>query len=130
MNSKKVLLTRAGGLAESLLPGRLAELGYNVRAFVHHNSFNYWSWSKCSSHINDIEVYSGEVRNSDSARNEMKNCAGAFPYSVSKSSAHKLAIDYWRPFQLLINLVLPFNTLNSYQSSWALDSIVVSQSMQ
>jgi NAD dependent epimerase/dehydratase len=96
MSSKKILVTGAGGFIGSHLTERLAELGHNVRAFVHYNSSNHWGWLENSSYINDIEVVSGDIRDFDSVRRAMKNCTDVFhlaaligiPYSYDSPLAY------------------------------------------
>jgi dTDP-glucose 4,6-dehydratase len=50
--------------------------GYDVRAFVHYNSFNSWGWlDHCDPKIKDkFEVFSGDIRDPNGVRAAMKNC--------------------------------------------------------
>jgi dTDP-glucose 4,6-dehydratase len=96
MSSKKVLVTGAGGFIGSHLAERLTELGNKVRAFVHYNSKSSWGWLENSSFLNDMEIYSGDIRDYDSVRNAMKGCQGVYhlaaligiPYSYESPLAY------------------------------------------
>ena len=76
--SNKVLVTGAAGFIGSHLTELLVEKGYNVKAFIHYNSRNYWGWLEESKYKNDIEVISGDIRDYDSVYNAMKNCDTVF----------------------------------------------------
>jgi len=41
---EKILVTGAGGFIGSHLTETLIQKGYNVRAFIHYNSFNSYGW--------------------------------------------------------------------------------------
>ncbi|MGA2527195.1 MAG: GDP-mannose 4,6-dehydratase [Smithellaceae bacterium] len=96
MSSKKVLVTGAGGFIGSHLTERLVELGHEVRAFVHYNSASNWGWLEKSPYIKDIEVYAGDIRDFDSARNAIKGCKEIYhlaaligiPYSYDSPLAY------------------------------------------
>lgn len=68
----KILITGAGGFIGSHLTEYLVEKGLEVKAFVHYNSWNFWGWLEKSEHINDIEIYSGDIRDYDSVYESMK----------------------------------------------------------
>ena len=76
--SKKVLVTGAAGFIGSHLTEILVEQGYNVKAFVHYNSRNYWGWLEGSKYRDEIEIVSGDIRDYDSVYNVMKNCNTVF----------------------------------------------------
>ena len=42
MNCKKILITGADGFIGSHLTELMVKQGYDVKAFVHYNSFNPW----------------------------------------------------------------------------------------
>ena len=96
MSVNKILVTGAGGFIGSHLAERLTELGYPVRAFVHYNSKSSWGWLESSSFLNDIEIYSGDIRDYDSVRNAMKGCQAVYhlaaligiPYSYESPLAY------------------------------------------
>lgn len=61
---KKVLVTGADGFIGSHLCETLIKQGYFVRALSQYNSFNFWGWLEDSPYLNDIEVVSGDLRDS------------------------------------------------------------------
>ena len=67
-NSKKVLVTGAGGFIGSHLTERLVDLGARTRAFVHYNSRGTWGWLDHSSFKENIEVIAGDIADRDSVR--------------------------------------------------------------
>lgn len=75
-NTKKVLVTGAGGFIGSHLTERLVQLGYSVRAFIHYNSHNRWGWLDQSPVKDKIEVFTGDIRDFDSVNNAVKGCGG------------------------------------------------------
>ena len=77
---KKVLVTGAGGFIGSHLTQLLVEEGYDVRAFVHYNSFNTWGWiDTFPKEIKDsIDVFAGDIRDPNGVRNAMKGCEAVF----------------------------------------------------
>ncbi len=75
---KKILITGAGGFIGSHLTERCAELGYDVKAFIHYNSRNDWGWLERSAVKNDVEVITGDIRDYDSVSKAMKGCREVF----------------------------------------------------
>ncbi len=63
-----VLVTGAGGFIGSHLTEKLVKQGHKVRAFIRYNSRNSWGWLESSEVKDDIEVYSGDIRDYDSVR--------------------------------------------------------------
>ena len=96
MSVNKILVTGAGGFIGSHLTERLIGLGYKVRAFVHYNSRSSWGWLEKSSCLNEIDIYSGDIRDFDSVRNAMKGCQEVYhlaaligiPYSYESPLAY------------------------------------------
>jgi len=64
-DSKKVLVTGAGGFIGSHLVERLVELGSSVRALIHYNSSGSWGWLDQSRIKDEVEVIPGDVRDRD-----------------------------------------------------------------
>jgi len=68
----KILVTGAGGFIGSHLTEYLVEQGHKVKAFVRYNSRNFWGWLEKSKYIDDVEIYSGDIRDYDSVYESMK----------------------------------------------------------
>ena len=78
INNKKILITGAGGFIGSHLTEYLVEQGHQVKAFVRYNSRNFWGWLEKSKYIDDIEIYSGNIRDYDSVYKSMKGIEYVF----------------------------------------------------
>lgn len=89
--SQKVLVTGSDGFIGSHLTEALVRQGYQVRAFVLYNSFNSWGWlDRIPKDVqNQIEVFSGDVRDPYGVKQAMAGCEAvmhlaaliAIPYS-------------------------------------------------
>ena len=99
---KNILVTGAGGFIGSHLTELLVEKGYNIKAFVHYNSWNKWGWLDTSFVKNKVEIISGDIRDYDSVTAAMQGCDSVFhlaaligiPYSyVSPQAYIKTNID-------------------------------------
>jgi len=99
---KNILVTGAGGFIGSHLTELLVEKGFNVKAFVHYNSWNKWGWLDTSLIKNKVEIIIGDIRDYDSVYEAMKGCDTVFhlaaligiPYSyVSPQAYIKTNID-------------------------------------
>jgi len=99
---KNILVTGAGGFIGSHLTELLVEKGYNIKAFVHYNSWNKWGWLDTSSIKSEVEILSGDIRDFDSVSAAMQGCDSVFhlaaligiPYSyVSPQAYIKTNID-------------------------------------
>ena len=77
---KKILITGACGFIGSHLTERLVELGAQVRAMVHYNSFNNWGWLDTISEekIREIEVFPGDARDHYAVSTAMKDIDQVF----------------------------------------------------
>lgn len=64
LKNKNVLVTGADGFIGSHLVEMLVASGAKVKALSQYNSFNYWGWLETIDCLNDIEVVSGDVRDS------------------------------------------------------------------
>lgn len=77
---KKVLVTGADGFIGSHLTESLLEKGYDVKAFTYYNSFNTWGWLDTlpKEKLNQIEVFSGDIRDPNGVREAMKGADQVF----------------------------------------------------
>ena len=77
---KKVLVTGADGFIGSHLTESLLHKGYEVKAFTMYNSFNTWGWldSLPKGILNQIEIFSGDVRDPNGVREALKGVDGVF----------------------------------------------------
>lgn len=77
---KRVLVTGADGFIGSHLTESLLERGYDVKAFTLYNSFNTWGWldSLPKEKLDQIEIFSGDVRDPNGVREAMRGVDGVF----------------------------------------------------
>lgn len=77
---KKVLVTGADGFIGSHLTESLLEKGYEVKAFTMYNSFNTWGWLDTfpKQKLDQIEIFSGDVRDPNGVKEAMKGVDGVF----------------------------------------------------
>ena len=73
---KKILVTGADGFIGSHLVEHLMKNGNTVKAFVQYNSFNLWGWLENipKELKSDLEVFSGDIRDSHGVKTAMKDC--------------------------------------------------------
>ncbi len=76
MNS--VLVTGADGFIGSHLAEMLCRQGYRVRALVQYNSLGSWGWLEHSDLRSDMEVISGDIRDSHCCREITKDIDTVF----------------------------------------------------
>jgi NAD dependent epimerase/dehydratase len=69
----KVLVTGADGFIGSHLTELLLEKGFQVRALSQYNSFNYWGWLEDLPANPNLEVVTGDVRDSHFVKHIMKD---------------------------------------------------------
>ena len=65
VTSKTILVTGADGFIGSHLTEILSAKGYKVKALSQYNSFNNWGWLEQVNCKNDIEILSGDIRDSN-----------------------------------------------------------------
>lgn len=72
--ANNVIITGADGFIGSHLTEMLLEKGNTVKAFVQYNSFNSWGWLDTLDKkiLNEIEVFTGDVRDPNGVRTAMK----------------------------------------------------------
>lgn len=75
-----VLVTGADGFIGSHLVEALLQEGHKVRAFVYYNSFNSWGWLDTipKELLKEIEVFTGDIRDSNGVRESMKGIDEAY----------------------------------------------------
>lgn len=76
----KVLITGADGFIGSHLTEELVKQGHKVKAFVYYNSFNSWGWLDTlpKEILNEIEVFTGDIRDPNGVRKSMDNIDEAY----------------------------------------------------
>lgn len=75
---KKVLITGAAGFIGSHLTELCVEAGYSVKVFIRYNSKNYWGWLENLPVKNELEIYTGDVRDFDAVLDAMKGVDEVF----------------------------------------------------
>lgn len=98
LRNKKILVTGADGFIGSHLTEELVRRGCSVKAFVYYNSLNSWGWlDYVPKEIKDnLQVYSGDVRDFQSVKEGMKGCQVVFhlaaliaiPYSYESPESY------------------------------------------
>jgi len=94
----KVLVTGAGGFIGSHLVETLLRMDYDVKAFVQYRSSGTWGWlEECQRDVSsNLEVVLGDVRDSGSVENAMRNCTAvlhlaaliSIPYSYQSPESY------------------------------------------
>jgi NAD dependent epimerase/dehydratase len=80
IKNKQVLVTGSDGFIGSHLVERLLEENCQVKAFVYYNSFNSWGWldSLPEDKLENIEIFAGDIRDSNGVETAMKGCEIVF----------------------------------------------------
>lgn len=73
LQGKRVLVTGADGFIGSHLAEHLLRAGAQVTALAQYNSFNYWGWLEDVSSLNQIQVVTGDIRDTHFCLNLVKN---------------------------------------------------------
>jgi len=106
----KILVTGAGGFIGSHLTEYLVEQGHQVKAFIRYNSRNFWGWLEKSKYINDIEIYSGDIRDYDSVYESMKG----IDYVFHLAALIGIPYSYYSPLAYIkTNMEGTYNVLHS-----------------
>ena len=76
----KILVTGSDGFIGSHLTEELVKQGHKVKAFTYYNSFNSWGWldSLPKEIMNEVEVFTGDVRDPNGVREAMKGMDEVF----------------------------------------------------
>ncbi len=96
LEDKKVLVTGSSGFIGSHLTERLVDIGCDVKAFVKYNFQNDWGWLENSEVKDEIEIYTGDIRDYDVVYDAVKNVDVVFhlaaligiPYSYKSPLAY------------------------------------------
>lgn len=78
--AEKILVTGADGFIGSHLTEELVKQGFDVKAFSLYNSFNTWGWldSLPQDIMDNVEVFTGDVRDPNGVREAMKGTDAVF----------------------------------------------------
>ncbi|MDC3239521.1 NAD-dependent 4,6-dehydratase LegB [Gammaproteobacteria bacterium] len=96
ISGKNILITGADGFIGSHLTETLSHNGNNVKALSQYNSFNNWGWLEDLDCKDDIEIISGDIRDSDFCKEIAKDtdiifhlaALIAIPYSYIAPSSY------------------------------------------
>lgn len=77
---KNILITGADGFIGSHLTEGLVKQGHKVKAFTYYNLFNSWGWLDMlpKEVMNDVEVFTGDIRDPNGVRDAMKGMDEVF----------------------------------------------------
>ena len=80
MYEMKILVTGSGGFIGSHLTEELIKKRYQVKAFVHYNSFNNWGWLDTLHEdiMENAEIFQGDIRDPNGVEQAMKGVDAVF----------------------------------------------------
>src|SRR5580704_9105698 len=73
LKNKRILVTGADGFIGSHLVEHLLRAGAHVTALAQYNSFNFWGWLEDVPLLNQIQVVTGDIRDSHFCLNLAEN---------------------------------------------------------
>ncbi len=96
LSKSNVLITGAGGFIGSHLAEKLVEKVASVKAFIHYSSSGSNGWLENSEQSDDIQIFSGDIRDQDSLKKALEGVDIVFhlaaliaiPYSYISPSAY------------------------------------------
>ncbi len=96
LKNKKILVTGSSGFIGSHLTEKLVAMGCDVTAFVKYNFQNDWGWLENSEVKDEIEIYTGDIRDYDAVYDAVDNIDVVFhlaaligiPYSYKSPLAY------------------------------------------
>ena len=124
-DSRRILVTGAGGFIGSHLVEQLVRKGERVRAFIHYNSAGRRGWLEESPYAPEIEFVAGSIRDYDAVHRAAQGCTIVFhlaalvgiPYSYVSPQAY-----------LRTNIDGAFNVLESARATGAEKVVLTSTS--
>lgn len=110
MNNRTILVTGSDGFIGSHLAEQLTRDGHKVKALVQYNSFNSWGWLDDSHLKSEMEIISGDIRDSFFVKNAVKNCNCIFHLAALIA----IPFSYYSPYSYLdTNVIGTLNLLNA-----------------
>jgi len=120
-----VLVTGAGGFIGSHLAEECVRQGYKVKAFLRYNSKNDWGWLELSDYKDDIEIFTGDIRDYDSVYDAMRDCNAVFHLAALVG----IPYSYFSPLAYIkTNIVGTYNVLQAAKDLKTEDILITSTS--
>jgi NAD dependent epimerase/dehydratase len=127
--STKVLVTGAAGFIGSHLVERLAEEGFDVRAFVRYNARNDWGWLEALPRdlSKRIEVFRGDIKDSEAVHRAVADAEVVYHLAALIS----IPYSYVNPLDIVqTNTVGTANILNACLRSKSLKKLVATSTSE